>query len=438
MKLFQKLIAAPAIISMASGLAVNASEINSTDLSDYSNSNKLVSLGDFKSDTLFPGDWTYDSLKDLTNSPRFNGNSVTRLEAAAELNNLIAGGEGLMNGAQIDRLSDELGSELAIMKGRVDGLEARVNGIEAGSFSETTTMKGKAQFLIGATDTEDNSDESTMFNYHWEIDLNTSFTGDDKLNVEFAAGNTDGKLTVGELTGFGESQDELKIEDLNYSFPLGGFDVGVGISYDASKKWPNACSYSQIVDSMDDCGAKNSVDLGGDTSLSVGYEFDNGWAFGFGISADDAEKTKGAFTAESDDFYGAAFGYEGDTYGLTVAYSNKEKDLVATSYWGATAFWSPEGMGTLSGGIELGNPENSSDETTQWVIGYTSDLGEGEIQLGVGTNGSIADGADEQYVYELGYEYPLNDSTKIQPFVFIAEEKAGDTTGLGLLTTFKF
>ena len=81
MKLFQKLIAAPAIISMASGFAVNAAEINSTDLGDYSNSSNLVSLGDFKSDTLFPGDWAYDSLKDLTNSPKFNGNSVTRLEA---------------------------------------------------------------------------------------------------------------------------------------------------------------------------------------------------------------------------------------------------------------------------------------------------------------------------------------------------------------------
>ena len=146
MKLFQKLIAAPAIISMATGFAVNAAEINSTDLSDYSNSNNLVSFGDFKSDTLFPGDWAYDSLKDLTNSPKFNGNSVTRLEAAAELNNLIAGGEGLMNGAAINRLSDELGSELAIMKGRVDGLEARVNGIEAGSFSETTTASFKAIF----------------------------------------------------------------------------------------------------------------------------------------------------------------------------------------------------------------------------------------------------------------------------------------------------
>ena len=141
MKLFQKLLAAPAIIFMASGFAVNATEINTSDLGKYSNSSNLVSLGDFKSDTLVPGDWAYDSLKDLTGSPKFNGNSVSRLEAAAELNNLIAGGEGLMNGAAIDRLSNELGSELAIMKGRVDGLEARVNGIEAGSFSETTKMK---------------------------------------------------------------------------------------------------------------------------------------------------------------------------------------------------------------------------------------------------------------------------------------------------------
>ena len=189
MKLFQKLIAAPAIISMASGLAVNAAEINSTDHSDYSNSNNLVSLGDFKSDTLFPGDWAYDSLKDLTNSPKFNGNSVTRLEAAAELNNLIAGGEGLMNGAALNRLSDELGSELAIMKGRVDGLEARVNGIEAGSFSETTTMSAGAGFLIGATDsasgqTGANNNDTVQFEYIVEVDLNTSFTGEDKLNIE--------------------------------------------------------------------------------------------------------------------------------------------------------------------------------------------------------------------------------------------------------------
>ena len=202
MKLFQKLIAAPAIISLASGFAVNAAEINSTDLSDYSRTNNLVSLDNFKSDTLFPGDWVYDSLKDLTNSPRFNGSSVSRLEAAAELNNLIAGGEGLMNGAAIERLSDELGSELAIMKGRVDGLEARINGIEAGSFTDTTTMKGKAKFQIGGTDGV--TDEAVMASYFWEIDLNTSFTGEDKLNVEIETGNTPDTDSFLAVTDFGK------------------------------------------------------------------------------------------------------------------------------------------------------------------------------------------------------------------------------------------
>ena len=176
MKLFQKLIATPALISLASGFAVNAAEINSKDLSDYSRSNNLVSLDNFKSDTLFPGDWAYDSLKDLTNSQKFNGNSASRLEAAAELNNLIAGGEGLMNGAAINRLSDELGSELAIMKGRVDGLEARVDGIEAGQFSSTTTMKGSAEFLIGAKDHGgSDSEEALMTAYHYTFDLNISY-----------------------------------------------------------------------------------------------------------------------------------------------------------------------------------------------------------------------------------------------------------------------
>ena len=59
MKLFQKLIAAPAIISLVSGFAVNAAEINTSDLSDYSRTNKLVSLDNFKSETLIPGDWAY-------------------------------------------------------------------------------------------------------------------------------------------------------------------------------------------------------------------------------------------------------------------------------------------------------------------------------------------------------------------------------------------
>ena len=445
MKLFQKLIAAPAIISLASGFAVNASEINTPDLSKYSNSSNLVSLGDFKSDTLVPGDWAYDSLKDLTGSPKFNGNSVSRFEAAAELNNLIAGGEGLMNGAAIDRLSNELGSELAIMKGRVDGLEARVNGIEAGSFSETTTMKGKVEMQIGAgsSNTEagaHNGEQATTFAYHYEVDLNTSFTGDDKLNVEFAAGNAAGTNTVQGITGFGESQDALTIEDVNYTFPLGRWDVSVGDSMDLSKNFPNACALGTIIDAMDDCGAKNAVDAGGDVSVSLGTEFADGWEFGFGFSGDSG--TSGIGTKESTDGLGAAIGYSNDTYGVTFGYALADGGAAAnsdTTYYGATAYYTPEGMGTLSGGVELGTKEGSNADTSQFKVGYATDLGEGTFEVGFGTNGAIADGSNEVYGYEASYSFPINDGVSMTAFGYIAEvDGSEDTSGLGLTTTFKF
>ena len=459
MKLFQKLIAAPAIISMASGFAVNAAEINSTDLSDYSNSNNLVSLGDFKSDTLFPGDWAYDSLKDLTNSPKFNGNSVTRLEAAAELNNLIAGGEGLMNGAAIDRLSDELGSELAIMKGRVDGLEARVNGIEAGSFSDTTTMSGKAGFLIGAESLDGDANEAVMGEYFFEVDLNTSFTGDDKLNIELETGNHPGAGVGKDKEGLdwgSDNGDTLKITDLNYSFPLGGWNLAVGDSMDASKTWPNACLMNNMVDNLGDCGAGNSVDLGGDVSFSASKEFGDGWEIGLGISADSGETSRGIFTNEGDDMYGIAVGYERDTYGFTAAYSMKEKTTIAgtswaqsdnasqkdTTYWGLVGYYSPESLPfTLSGGFELSDIEGTNTDKSQWALGVSTELGEGTLSANIGTNGAVADNAAEELAYDLSYEYPLNDSTTITPFVYIVEESAANTddaVGIGASVMFKF
>jgi len=441
MKLFQKLVAAPAIISIASGFAVNAAEVKTSDLSDYSRSNNLVSLDNFKSDTLIPGDWAYDSLKDLTNSPKFNGKSVSRLEAAAELNNLIAGGEGLMKGAALNRLSDELGSELAIMKGRVDGLEARINGIEAGSFSETTTMSGSVGFLIGATDsasgkTGANNNDTVQFEYSLGIDLNSSFTGDDKLNIGIVTGN--GLTNVGaDKTGldWGESEDNvLTVNDVNYTFPVGAWTIAVGDSMDASKTWPNACSMNNMVDNLGDCGAANSVDLSGDVSFSAATGFGDGWEFGIGASSDSG--TNGLFTKQSSDEYGLAIGYETDVYGFTAAYSDKD----TASYYGLTAFYSPDAMPTtFSGGFESGNPTTGED-TTQWAFGITTDLGEGSLSLNVGTNGQVKDSTEDIYAYDISYEYPINDSMSITPFVYVSETRGttADTTGAGAFVSFSF
>ncbi len=43
--------------------------------------------------------------------------------------------------------------------------------------------------------------------------------------------------------------------------------------------------------------------------------------------------------------------------------------------------------------------------------------------------------------YDLSYEYPLNDSTTITPFIYIVEESAAnkdDAVGIGTSVMFKF
>merc|ERR1711975_87691 len=72
--------------------------------------------------------------------------------------------------------------QLAITTSRVDGLEARLNNFEAGSFSETTTASFSAEMYLGSEDSDDGSatlndtDDSIMAGYGFQIDLNTSFT----------------------------------------------------------------------------------------------------------------------------------------------------------------------------------------------------------------------------------------------------------------------
>ena len=44
---------------------------------------------------------------------------------------------------------NEVSEDIANLKGRVDGLEAQQNEFEAGSFSDTTTLDGKAIFTVG-------------------------------------------------------------------------------------------------------------------------------------------------------------------------------------------------------------------------------------------------------------------------------------------------
>ncbi len=448
MKLFQKLIAAPAIISMASGLAVNATEFNSTDLSDYSNSNNLVSLSDFKSDTLFPGDWAYDSLKGLTNSPRFNGNSVSRLEAAAELNNLIAGGEGLMNGAAIDRLSDELGAELAIMKGRVDGLEARVNGIEAGGFSDTSTVSFSVKMAVGAVDGLDattalpDGNQTVQAQYAFDTKIKTSFTGDDSLEVAIDSGST----TAGPVDEFGlnNTADALKVDGVAYKFPIGdSLTAMVADNKDGSSMFTVACAYGGPSDTLDDCGNVNAVIDNGGAMAGAEYDFGNGFTAAVGYAGNETD----LMAKEGIDAYGANAAYTGDNYGVSVTYGLIETGTYGVNentYTALNGYYSFDNGLNVSAGYEfgdIGGAAASADESINYFLGVNGEVGPGELGAALGTSGGQIENQTEELMYEVYYSYPLNDGMTITPLVFIKEKAATttpDQTGIMVLTSFKF
>ena len=183
--------------------------------------------------------------------------------------------------------------QLAITNSRIDGLEARINNIEAGSFSETTTASFGVNFYAGITNDDDGPgsdlDDNLGVGYDFTIGLNTSFTGEDSLDVEINAGNADAPGVVelnGDTTVFQNTGVEAMIVDeVSYTFPLGDkTTVMIGDNKDASSLFTTACTYGGPGNTLDDCGNKNAnVDNGGAMG-GVAYDFQNGVTAAFGYA----------------------------------------------------------------------------------------------------------------------------------------------------------
>ena len=73
---------------------------------------------------------------------------------------------------------NDVSEELAILKGRVDGLEVKQKEFEAGGFSDTTVMDQKVVFDIGAMDFSetDGDNETTQFAYSYRTVSYTHLT----------------------------------------------------------------------------------------------------------------------------------------------------------------------------------------------------------------------------------------------------------------------
>ena len=400
MKLFKSLLVAPATLGLLAPLSATANEINLADVSGYSSSEEIENISDF-------------------------------------------------NAAK----------EIAVTNSRVDGLEAKFNNFEAGAFSETTTASFSLDMGIGAIDgqgvttTVTDGNEAITATYGFQIDLNTSFTGEDSLDISLDAGNGSA-TTLGELDlNTGET---LSVDGVSYTFPVGDkTTVFVGDNTDGSALYSTACVYGGPTNTLDDCGNVNSA-LGSGNGTAAGASFDigNGFTAAIGYTGEGSSQ-KGLLSKESADAFGGQLTYTADSYGLSATYANIESNTSASdstaladsdvTYWALNGYWTPSESGSMpsiSVGYETGDSEAASTkDTSTFFVGLQWDeVGPGTFGAAMGTTGHISDGETEYYMYEAFYSYPVNDGMTITPVVYVKELASPkmDETGVMVKTSFSF
>ena len=378
MKLFKSLLVAPATLGLLAPMSATANQINLAGVSAYSSSEEIQNISEF-------------------------------------------------NAAK----------EIAVTNSRVDGLEAKFNNFEAGAFSETTTASFSADFAIGAEDGTDAGDSVQAY-YGFQIDLNTSFTGEDSLDVSIDAGN--GGAYEFDLNS---TSDALKVDGIAYTFPLGDkTTVFVGDEMDGSTLYSTACVYGGPSNNLDDCGnGSSAMGVGLGTAAGASYDIGNGFTAAIGYTGN-GSGTEGLLTKEGYDVYGGQLSYAADSYGASITYANVE-GTDDTTFWGLNGYWTPSESGSMpsvSVGYEMGDPETAKD-STQWFVGLQWDeAGPGTFGTAVGTIGSVTDGDPEYLMYEAFYTYEVNDGMSITPLIYVKETAASsdDLTGVMVKSSFSF
>src|SRR6476469_3085218 len=206
-----------------------------------------------------PTDWAFQALQSLVEryscivgypDGTYRGNrALTRYEFAAGVNacldnitKLIGSTGNLVTRddlAILQRLQEEFAAELATMRGRVDGLEARTAELEANQFSTTTKLSGEAIFAVSDTfgDGVGLHDDKTSTNLGYRVRLNllTSFTGRDLLRTRLQANNVanySAKTATGtnmaRLAFDGGDNSQFSLDELYYRLQVGAATVFVG------------------------------------------------------------------------------------------------------------------------------------------------------------------------------------------------------------------
>jgi hypothetical protein len=371
-----------------------------------------------------PTEWAYQALSNLIErygcvagypDGTFRGKqALSRWEAAALLNACLDRITEVTD--ELRRLLKEFEAELAVLKGRVDGLDAKVGELEASQFSTTTKLSGQATFVLGAnafggsapTGAVRQEVGATTFSYDLQLSFDTSFSGKDLLRTILRAGNfadsafggagpTGGlsTLEVAFQEDCGDNADcgdVVAIDKLFYQFPLGsGFTATLGGRVgqeDMLALWPSVYPSDTILNvlTLNGAPAAYNKNLGpgaglwwqnGGFSVSANYVAANGSAGnpsegGIGTSASAGTGTVQIGYAQEQWAVAAIYSYiqsgvgvPGTTPITALAFENPSS---STNAIGLSGYWQPAGSGWLPS-ISAGWGINSTSYDGQEVDG---------------------------------------------------------------------
>ena len=366
--------------------------------------------------------------------------------------------------------SKTFSNEIVNINERVDNIESRFNGLEAGGFSDTTVLDGKAIFDLGSVDTDDDTyTGATQFMYTYTLNLNSSFTGDDNLYTRIKTGNhsswskTKSVYNTYLSSGNGNA-NALKVDKLWYTTPIGEkHTVTVGPLIENYYMHATTPSIYEPVLKAFTLGG-NAAAYGASTSPGAGwaYRADNGFA----ISSNVTSKNP-VLTDEGKSSWASQVGYTQSNYSVSALLNIKANGWTDSYFMstdgkarpgegnstnvGLRAWWRPEdssaAVPSISVGYDTSETDAGSNSSTNayfvglnWVDVINPD---DKIGLAFGQPQTVEGETIDPFLYELYYKYKVNDSITMTPTLFGGTSKNTDNkeavmTGVLLQTTFKF
>jgi len=518
MNLSKKLLLALAGTGMMAPMAASAQELASLNgaaaINDYmqqqdvdrfrawESKNQVTSVTQFSD--VQPTDWAYQALSNLVekygcvagypNGTYKGGQAMTRYEAAALLNACLDRVTEVTD--ELQRLMDEFKKELAVLKGRVDGLEAKVGSMEAQQFSTTTKLKGEVNFILGGVP-DYNSDASgrqdrTTFNYDLRLNLDTSFTGKDLLKTRlrsanftafspFNSGDSLFKLDKASSTNAGASGvggiDTVSIDRLYYQFPVGKqftLTAGALVRNTEILAFIPTAYRSQLLDFFAVAGtpgAYNKVTGQGfgavwKQQVAKGQGF---WNASLNYIAQDGEiSNEGIFDSDGSLNTTAQIGYKAPNWGAAIAYRNGTTGTrtinangtansslssgQSSNSFSVAGYWQPLDSGIIPsisagyGFTDISGGVAGAADSQSWYVGLQWDdaFVKGNIAgVAIGQNPSAGGGIDDPLSLELFYKFQVTDNISITPGLFYITNSSNqvndkDLWGGVILTQFRF